>query len=289
MQSLTFSNTVRQNDTLRAAFNDLTRATFGFDFSDWYSAGHWGELYIPHVLTDGKKVVSNISVNLMRFRIDDVDKNYIQLGTVMTDQAYRNQGLNRSIMERILAEYRDQVDGIYLFANDSVLNYYPKYGFRPVTETEYFLTRGAFSAAQPYTLLPVAAEALYEAVSAGTPNPNDGMYMSENLGLYQFWCTMEFSESIYRIPELDALVVADAEDGLLRIHQVIGSQSVDLFRLAASFGTAIQEVVFGFTPGDRAGLSSRPHKEEDTTLFILGDDLNRIEADGLLFPTFSHA
>lgn len=35
-----FSNSVRDNDKLRKSFNELTRQTYGFDFADWYEAGH---------------------------------------------------------------------------------------------------------------------------------------------------------------------------------------------------------------------------------------------------------
>ena len=60
---------VKENDAIRASFNELTRKTFGFDFVNWYEAGQWGDFYIPHVLLDGDKVISNVSVNLMRLYI----------------------------------------------------------------------------------------------------------------------------------------------------------------------------------------------------------------------------
>ena len=113
--------------------------------------------------------------------------------------------------------------------------------------------------------------------------------MWENLGLYQFWCAAEFGGSIFRIPEADAYAVAEADGTVLRICEIIGPQLVELPRLAASFGPEIREAVLCFTPGNREGLSRRPHREEDTTLFILGDDLSRIESEDLIFPVFSHA
>ena len=56
-----YSTEVRDNDVQRASFNQLVRNTFGFDFTEWYRAGYWGEMYIPHVLLDGNQVVSNRS------------------------------------------------------------------------------------------------------------------------------------------------------------------------------------------------------------------------------------
>ena len=287
MQNYCFSNTVRTDDTLRASFNALTRATFGFDFTGWYSAGHWGELYIPHILTDGDKVVSNVSVNHMVFELDGQRRHYVQLGTVMTDKAYRGQGLNRQLMEKILSEYAGQVDGVYLFGNDSVLDYYPKFGFRPAVETEYYLPADSFGL--PYNLEPAQPEELYDAVRQNPSNPNDAFYMCENLGLYQFWCGAEYDENIYYIPETHAYVIAVREGQALYIHQIVGSEKVDLSRLAASFGADVTEAVFGFTPADRHTLPCRPHKEDDCTLFLLGKDLDRLEQESLIFPTLSHA
>lgn len=85
-----YSTSVKNNDIIRKSFNELTRNTFCFDFVNWYQSGHWGELYIPHVLLDGEKVISNVSVNLMQFDMCGQKKNYLQLGTIMTDLRYRN-------------------------------------------------------------------------------------------------------------------------------------------------------------------------------------------------------
>lgn len=63
-----YYNNIKDNDMLRESFNDLTSKVFGFDFSNWYAKGHRGEKYIPHVLVDdNNKVISNVSVNIMKF------------------------------------------------------------------------------------------------------------------------------------------------------------------------------------------------------------------------------
>lgn len=293
-----YSTEVKDNDLLRASFNELTRKTFCFDFADWYEAGHWGDKYIPHALLDGDKVISNVSVNLMRFDICGEYKNYIQLGTIMTDTAYRGQGLNRRLMEQILEEYRVKADGIYLFANDSVCEYYPKFGFKVSKEYEYYMTCDNLDNISPYAIEKVGiscgeqCELLYDTVknySDNANNRNDGMFMSDNLGLYQFWFAAEFGDSIYRLPEIDTYVVADAEGNTLHIHEIFGERRVELDRLAKSFGDNVSEIVLGYTPAHKDKLLVREHKEEDCTLFVLGDDLQRIEKDKMMFPTLSHA
>ena len=102
MSSIEILKDYRENAELRHSFNELAKKTFGLNFEDWYQNGYWTDKYNPHS---------------------------IQLGTVMTDEAYRNRGLIRLIMEDIEKEYADKADGMYLFANDSVLSFYPKFGF----------------------------------------------------------------------------------------------------------------------------------------------------------------
>ncbi|MGV8984219.1 GNAT family N-acetyltransferase, partial [Clostridium sp.] len=127
----------RNNDVLRNSFNELTKKTFSFNFIDWFKNGFWGEKYIPYSFVHSGKVIANVSFNLMDCSMDGVEKHFIQIGTVMTDVEYRGQGLSRYIMEKIIEEYKEKVDGIYLFGNDSVANFYPKFGFTKSTEYQY--------------------------------------------------------------------------------------------------------------------------------------------------------
>ena len=296
----TYSTEVRDNDVLRDSFNQLVRNTFGFGFKEWYRAGHWGEMYIPHVLLDGNQVVSNVSVNLMHFEMYGVQKNYIQLGTVMTDKRYCGKGLNKYIMENIIKEYKDKADGIYLFANDTVLDYYPRFGFVTSKEYEYFMVCGDMDNVKPYITekIDISQNSHYikfcNAIENCSCNPdclnqNDGMYMDKNLGLYHFWISAGFGNCIYYIPERDVYIAASVEGEILHIHQVFGKEYIEIKRFAKSFGSGIKEVVTGYTPACKEEFQAREHKEEDCTLFIMGEDLQCIEKDKMMFPVFSHA
>jgi GNAT superfamily N-acetyltransferase len=124
----------KENDELRKSFNVLTQKTYKFDFEFWYHYGYWGDKYIPYSLLKDNKVVANAFVNIIDFTILGEDKRYIQIGTVMTGQEYRGKGLSRFLMERILKDWESRCDLIYLFANESVLDFYPKFGFIPMGE-----------------------------------------------------------------------------------------------------------------------------------------------------------
>lgn len=318
-----FRNDVRNDEKLRASFNELTRKTFYFDFVSWYENGHWQDKYIPHVLVDNGKVVSNVSVNLMQLKVGEKMKSFIQLGTVMTDPDYRNQGLNRYIMEQILERYKGKADGIYLFGNDSVLDYYPKFGFKSALEYEYSrkVKGNAYGEAEgceskekmhgmgkcvPYEIEKVdlseqdasagftAREKLYAAIyDCDGANPNDGFSMCDNLGLYQFWLAADFGESVYYVPEVGCYVLADVDGEVLHIHQIVGKQELDVDRFVAAFvtvfGEPVIEVKLHFTPMRKDDYEISIHKEEDCTLFILGEDLQIVEREKLMFPEISHA
>lgn len=311
-----YTTAVRDNEKRRESFNKLTQRVFGFDFADWYQRGGWGELYVPHVLHGDGTVVSNVSVNFMRFLVNGTVKNYIQLGTVMTAPEERGRGWNRELMERVLETYQEKADGIYLFGNDSVREYYPKFGFRASKEYEYYFLCDKCRNGEPYLLEKInlseeaQAAGFYDMITgcscAGRTketsyledfpgiqkrmrNENDALYMSENLGLYQFWMAAEYGEAVYYLPEAQAYLVAEVKGEVLHILQVFSRIKLEPERIAASFGAGIREVLFGFTPVWKEKLCVREHKEEDCTLFILGKDLERMEREKMMFPLLSHA
>lgn len=52
------------------------------------------------------------------------------LGTVMTHPDYRNRGLSRWLMERVLKEWGERGHALYLYANDGVRSFYPGLDFK---------------------------------------------------------------------------------------------------------------------------------------------------------------
>ena len=59
------------------------------------------------------------------------------LGTVMTDEAYRRQGLAKKLMDHVVNQYKDSCDGFYLFANLYAVDFYDKCGFSREMEYHY--------------------------------------------------------------------------------------------------------------------------------------------------------
>ena len=118
----------RDSKELRDSFNELADKVFGLNFEGWYQNGFWKDAYDPYSVIEDGKVVSNISVNRCDMNYKGKIVHLIQLGTVMTDPDYRGKGYARLLMERVMEDIKD-ADGIYLYGNDSVVGFYPKFGF----------------------------------------------------------------------------------------------------------------------------------------------------------------
>ena len=280
----------RDNQLLRNSFNELAVKTFGINFNDWYQKGLWENQYIPYSLADGHKIVANASVNIMNFQQDGIFKNYIQIGTVMTDEAYRRKGLSRYLLEHILTEYKEKVDGIYLFANNTVLEFYPKFGFKAVQEYEYSKTIPEIDSVYKVEKVDMSDKSNWDKLLDASSYAHVNMRLSmNNKGLLGFWTTSFKKESIYYIPEKEAYIIADIEEETLIIEELFAKQRLDLDKIAKSFGDKIKTVKLHFTPYIIEGYTLTPYQEDDCTLFIMGEQLESIEKEKLKFSTLSHA
>lgn len=279
----------KHDNKLRLSFHDLTQKTFGFTLEDWYQNGYWGDEYIPYSLVDHDRVIANVSVNRMRFDIHGDTRYFIQLGTVMTDIAYRNLGLGRYLMQTVLCDYMDKSEDIYLYANDSVLDYYPKFNFKPSREYRYRKPVEIKSCCKVKKLdinKPRIRERLMDTLRS--PAVNSMIHM-DNFGLYLFWLTGPMRDQLYYCESEDAYLAASAIGDVLYLHQIISAHQVDMNQVIDSFGKDIHEVVLGFVPMDITGYHTEEYREDDCTLFVQGGISDIFEKQKLRFPELSHA
>lgn len=280
----------RDNDLLRRSFNELAAKTFGLDFEDWYQNGFWSDNYIPYSLVKDGRVVANVSVNRTNMMYAGVVRHFLQLGTVMTDEAYRNQGFIREIMKQINDDYLGKADGIYLFANDSVLDFYPKFGFQQSKEYQYSkeITNTGACQFEPLLMNSPARWKLLE--DATETNIFHGRFdMTGNSGLILFYVTKFMQESVYYHRPTATYVIADRDEENLRIHNIFSASLTELDEVIKLFGSGIRHVTLGFVPLDAGEYRVTELREEDCTLFIRGSALDILEQERLRIPSLSHA
>lgn len=286
----TYNSNMLGDEQRRISFNELAKKTFGLDFETWYQNGYWGKSYIPHFLLDNKHVVANVSVNIIDTVWKNQRKSYIQLGTVMTDTEYRNKGLARFLINKILEEWKDKCDAIYLFANDSVLDFYPQFGFvmaseyqseMPIYKTQGIVKKLDMSLTQDRELL------LSKYVQS---NPFSALPMMDNVGLLMFYCSQFMKNNVYYVENCDAIVIAEYKDNSLLCYDIFCSNDKELSDILSIMAIeSTKSVLFGFALKHAYNYKNSQLNEEDTTLFMLSSKENVFVHNQLMFPLLSHA
>lgn len=276
----------RYDEALRRSFNALAEATFGLNFENWYQMGYWGDNYDPYSIVLDGKIVANVSLNRTDMVIGGERKRLYQLGTVMTDSQYRNRGLIRAIMAEIEKDTAD-ADGIYLFGNDNVVEFYPKFGFVP--GKEYLHTKAVDQTGENRMAMvkmdsPENREMLSRAMAESTFET--GCTMVDNPGLIFFYVAQFMQECVYYCADLNAWAVAEVEEGELLLHNVFANKDTTLDEVIAAFGEEVKRVVLGFPPADTEGFDTEEYQEEDCNFFVKGEVFG---SKKLRIPSLSHA
>ena len=285
-----FAKNYRENEKLRKEYNKLTRRTYGFDFETWYQDGYWREGHIPYTLFDSECAVSNVSVNKIKFSVLGEEKNYIQLGTVMTDEAHKNQGLNSYLIKRVIDETEAECELIYLFANKSVLDFYPKFGFRETKEYSYFKNINYVKTDIQIKKLDMRnirnKKFLYE--KAKNSVSVSKVSMLNNPELIMFYCTSFMKNFVYYIENIDAVVIAEYSGNILYIYDIFSSRKIELKNIINIMSLAeTEKAVLGFTP-DEEGFQNSVQTDRDNVLFIYNRDKVIFDYNRLKFPELSH-
>ena len=92
-----------------------------------------GSVYPLYICGEKGKVIANASGNIIDTIWKGTSKWYIQISTIMTIRHIEN----RDFLENWWKFSPIGNDCIYLFVNDTVLDFYPRFGFIPAKEYQY--------------------------------------------------------------------------------------------------------------------------------------------------------
>jgi hypothetical protein len=217
-------------------------------------------------------------------------KRYIQLGTVMTDVNHRKQGLLRVIMDRVILDWKDKGDLLYLFANNSVLNFYQRFGFSEVKQyqcTKLISNNGKLGVAQKLNMSDEGDRTLVYS-KANIITPVSEIYMHGNAELIMFYCTLFMRDNVYYIKDYEAVVIANFVDDTIEIFDIFCEEEVSVDLVLGYFTDEnIKRVKLYFTPKDKSSYIEIPLVGEDT-LFVLGEDEMLLKNNQFMFPELSH-
>ena len=287
------SNYMRDG-ALRHALNDLTQKTFCFNFEDWVTGGYFEGDYIPYSFIEDGKILANVSANRMQFMQNGIEKNYIQLGTVMTDEAYRRQGLAAKLIKHVVSIYEKNCDGIYLFGNLDALGFYRKMGFKEGLQYTCSVKKEFLpnAAAAGFTAVNTEDKAIKEKYLDAVRNSavNSSLEQMNKFGLQLFYTSS--LEGIFYAQDIGCFISLDQDGDTLMINSVISKNKVSLKDVLDRLEGNVSEIRLGFTPlAEDIAMCDLAEYDgaDDDRLFYIGNEIKSIETEKLYFPEFSHA
>ncbi|MCQ6561242.1 GNAT family N-acetyltransferase [Paenibacillus mendelii] len=293
MGELKFVKNYKGDEQLRKSLSELASNIFGISFERWYQFGFWSDRYIPYSYVDEGMVVANASVNKLELLIHGERRRAMQLGTVMTHPDYRNRGLSTRLMNQILEEYELQYDYMYLFANQSVLNFYPKFGFSSVQEYQSSMdfTSSSLETAGIRKLDGNSIEdAHFIHTFASERVPVSRVFGTDHSQeILMFYCMNVFSQDIYYLEREDVIAIFKKTGNQVDLFDVISKREInieDILSLIA--GNDTNRIVFHYTP-DYKGIPIQSHiLKGSEVLFVKTHGYNHLP-DRFMHPTVSQA
>lgn len=248
--TITMNN--KSNPTYEAMLNALVKEVFGFSFQPWFEYELWDENYESYSIIENGKMLSNVCIFKSELLVCGEKVPAMQFGAVATAKNARGRGLSRLLMEHILQLYPDRP--AYLAANPSVIDFYPKFGFRQVqTYMASINMNKAFPNVHAHNdknciKLDIDDEIVTNALQ--TRGAFSNLVDCTNASSIQmFHLIMQYHNSIYHLPQFNAIVIAQQTDNKLFLVDVISKNKITLDEILTRLPFAgIDTIEFGFCP-----------------------------------------
>lgn len=228
---------------------------------------------IPWGIFHEKQALSILNATLMKIVLDGEVKNAVQIGTVATDPDYRFLGLSKKLLLTALGEYKHYCDFIFLFANDTVLEFYPKFGFKQYpqylfrTKLRGQSTEFSYRRLQPNHVSEDLniLEKLYE----NRDLLSNSFSVIENSVLPLWYCRVVHKDYLWYDDRSQTLLVAKEIDSVLHVFDMVSKINNPLFFEKMSW-PEISEAIFHFSPDRFNGIFIPELDNEDDAFFIQG-------------------
>ena len=244
---------------------------------------------IPYGLFDDKKVFSILNVTQAKVISNAKSFELIQLGTVATYPEYRNRGFSRKLIEKVIEDYQNKVDGIFLFANNSVSDFYPKFGFKSVNEVQYSLP--IKDKKNNFVKLSVKDnESLIKNLLNSRSTISDKFNISNYAGLAYFHISQFLYDKVWYDPKNDIIIVAEKKGRELIIFDLIG-EIIPADYLQHLTWQGVTQINLLFTPDKFSGeFKSEIADTQNEELFLLGFNDRVIKAfqNAIRIPPLAH-
>lgn len=283
----------KNNDVYRQSFNELAKTVFGIDFENYYQSGSWNDRYVCYSYIDKDSIISNVSVSKLDMIINGEKTKALQIGTVMTHPEYRRKGLAKNLINHVIEKYENEYEIIYLFANKNVLDFYPKFGFKSLKQNQFILDMNMefyrFSQIRKLDIMKDEDIRIIKELAIKRIPISSILGIESSYSLLMFYCLYVFSECIYYIDDLDALIIYKKDNGVIHIYDIVSKEKIDFSEIISRIGSDRDyRVVFHFTPDFQdIKLDRIPYDDSDDMLFVKTKTIDIPE--NLFLPITAHA
>lgn len=278
MITATVHSNYRDIDSLRNRFFDFIPKVYkGLSFREWYELGFWNDRYIPFSLFYHNKIISNVSVYEIEVIINGETQKAVQLATVGTLPEYRNYGFATKLITTILKKYENTVSLFFLFANNDVLNFYPKFGFNLAHEWIFssviYLKKKIFHA-RKLDMKSLEDQGLLQNVL------RDRLPITTKFGATDYspillWHSIYFwRDFLWYIEEKNIIIFGYIYNSVWHIYDILCDTYFSSKEILPYIGIGemrFNKILFYFTP-DHLDIPAKPEKVyTDSPLFFRGD------------------
>lgn len=282
----------KDNEMYRDSFNKLAESTFDINFEEWFRSGFWNDKYVCYSYIDNNEVISNVSINKMNLIYQGENYSALQIGTVMTHPNYRGQGLAKNLLNHVIAKYEDQYDFLYLFANDTVLDFYPKFGFERIEESSFTVDAcNLKKKASKLKKLNPDNKTDFQLISrivSKRASLSNILDVKESEDLLMFYVLIALKNELYYLEELDVIVLMEQEGTDLYVLDILSTKKLDVVEVLSYLSTKkIETIHLLFTPEKSKYIDAAYIIETEDMLFVRPNVLK--SENYFLFPATSHA
>jgi GNAT superfamily N-acetyltransferase len=260
---------------LKNKFHEFISNVFpGANFKEWEEKGFWTDDYICYSIIESDKIISNVSASIMNVIINGQSYKAVQLGAVGTLPEYRGQGLSKKIIDFVIELYNDKTDLMFLYGNDSVMDFYPKFGFRNFAEKIFSVdhppVKQNFSAKKMNIFDQKDFDLLLKLIDTRKSLTN--IFGAENYGFITMWHILNHhAENLFYLPEEDTIFIKTENENVLHIWEVIFQNQFDLHSAIPKIigPNGVESIRFYFPP-DQINFTYDKVITDNGGLFIRG-------------------
>ncbi len=265
----------RDDDRYREGFNRLARQVFNISFETWYDRGFWDDRYVCYSYANGDDVVANVSLSKLDLILDGRRLRAAQIGTVMTHPEYRRRGLAGDLIQAVLKDCEEGgYDIVYAVGDASLRDYYPRFGFDPVIESQFIScvegTPGDTRLRRLHPSDPADLNLVHRLSTVRKPNSE--VFGADCAGGILIWyCFNVLGDCFSYWEEEDVAVVSRQKGPDLHLFDVISENDVAFEALLPQIITCdTKRIIFHFTP-DLLDVSAQaiPMDDEDEDVFFV--------------------